>query len=243
MNKENVCFILVRTKFAFNLGLAVRAMKNMGFEKLILVQPECEVGVEARSRAMRGAEILDRAALYPSLAAAAAEVGLLVGTSGRFGEGKKNVTSCRDLAEEVLPRYQTSSVGIAFGSEENGLNREEIKLCQWLVEIPTGSAYSSLNLAQAVIVVAYELHLASMAAADPKSQPALLHLADAEQVRGLIEHVRQSLESVELPPKISVTRLMKRLSRILGRAQLEQEDVNLLHGLLSELDKSGTRPE
>lgn len=227
-------FILVRTKFASNLGSAVRAMKNMGFENLTLVQPECEIGVEARTLAMKGANILDRAVFYPSLQAASQEVGLLVGTTGRFETEKHLLTTSRTFAQEIVPRYSGTKIGIAFGPEDNGLRREELRLCQWWVQIPTGPDSPVINLAQAVAIVAYELHLAQQA----ESARDYLHRATEEEVRLLLQRAEEFFQSLDLPKRISVNRLMKRIRKLTPRAQLEKEDVNLLHSLLTEIAKA-----
>jgi TrmH family RNA methyltransferase len=234
--RESVHFVLVRTRFASNLGAAARVMMNMGFESLALVQPLCEVGVEARSMAMKGAEILDRARYYPDLQTAARHLGLLVGTTGRFSVSKPLLTDCRVLAEQIVPRYAASSkIGIIFGSEDNGLSREELRLCQWMVQIPTAPDYPVLNLAQAVGIVAYELLSAEREQA--RSAHDYLHLAGREEVRSLMTHLEETLQNINLPTHLSLPRLLMRLGKIAGRAQLEKEDVNLLHGLLTEAER------
>ena len=236
--KERICFILVRTEFASNLGAAARVMKNTGFAKLVLVQPQCEVGAEARMLAMKGAEVLDQASFFPSLEEAAKPLDLILGTTGRLSPRAHTLNS-RVLAEQVVGRFPHSSIGIAFGPEGNGLERAELRLCQWLVEIPTAAGASSLNLAQAVAVIAYELHVSSLKQPDRS----FLNHASREQIRGLLSHVERLLPTVKLPSHISAERLLRRLARIAGRAQLEIEDVNLLRWLLSEIEDKLDAPE
>jgi TrmH family RNA methyltransferase len=239
IGKGDIHFLFVRTRFASNLGLAVRALKNMGFENLILVAPQCEIGLEARSRAMKGADILDRARLAPSLEMAAADLDLLFGATGRFREPQPALVDVRTLAVDLLPRLEHSSVGIVFGPEDNGLAREEIRLCHWLVEIPTGSEYWVMNLAQAAAVIAYELH---MALTPPARRPPL-HRATREEVRGLMDSFEAALKSADVPPGISLPRLMLRLRRIAARTRLEKEDVNLWRGLVAVLQRRGDREQ
>jgi TrmH family RNA methyltransferase len=236
--RKSISFLLVRTRFASNLGAAARVMKNMGLDKLVLVQPLCEVGVEARAMAMKGAEILDRAQYYPDLCTAAQHLDLLVGTTGRFSTEKPLLTDCRVLAREIAPRYTPASrVGIAFGSEDNGLSREELRQCQWMVQIPTAPEYPVLNLAQSVGILAYELWM-SEREQQAQQAPDYLHLASGEELQSLMAHLRQTLTTMRLPMHLSISRLLQRLGKIAGRAQLEKEDVNLLHGLLSEADRN-----
>ena len=229
--KERICFILVRTQFASHLGAAARVMKNMGFARLVLVQPRCEVGAEARMLAMKGAEILDQASFFPSLEEAAKQLDLVLGTTGRLSP-QTNPLNSRALAEQIVDRFPQSSIGIAFGPEDNGLERAELRLCQWLVEIPTIRGSTSLNLAQAVAVIAYELHVSS------RKQPdrSFLNHASQQQIRGLLSHAESLLSAIKPLSHISAERLLKRLTRIACRAQLEVEDVNLLRWLLSEIE-------
>jgi TrmH family RNA methyltransferase len=232
LSRDNIHFILVRTQFASNLGSAVRVMKNMGFGKLILVQPECEVGIEARSFAMKGAEILDGASFRPSLEEAAQDLSFLIGTTCRFKGKKPRLVTCRKLVESVLACCASANVGIVLGSEDNGLRREELRLCQWLVEIPTGSDYPVLNLAQAAAIVAYELNLGL---SDQAPSDALCQASQAE-LEALMSHIERTVEALALQVRLSVSRLMQRIRKIAVRAQLEREDINMLHGLLKELE-------
>lgn len=239
IKRGDVHFIFVRPQFAANLGSSVRVMKNMGFENLILVRPECEVGMEARSLAMRGADILDRARFLPALQDAAKELDILIGTTGRFHGTGNRVISSRGLAQELLSGLTASKVGIVMGSEDNGLRREELRLCQWLVEISAGSDYPIINLAQATAIIAYELNQAFLEG----SRRPTLNLAESREVDSLMRQVEDTLRRLALPRRISIDRLMRRLRKIASRAQLEREDVNMLHGLISQLRKAGSKKE
>ena len=231
--KSLLTFVLVRTQFASNLGSSVRAMKNMGFENLYLVRPECEVGIEARSFAMKGAGILDRARFFPSLESVADELGILAATTGRFRGAKPKLIDAPAFIDDVLPKLSGNRMGIVFGSEDNGLRREELGLCQWLVEIPTGSDYPVINLAQSVAMVAYHLHLSSQRD-NALTPPAA---AAPEQVESLLERIEELLGNLELSTRISSSRMMLRVRKIASRSRLEREDVNMLHGLFKELER------
>ncbi|HXK59436.1 MAG TPA: RNA methyltransferase [Acidobacteriota bacterium] len=230
LTKADIHFVLVRTRFASNLGSAARAMKNMGFENLVLVSPECEVGVEARAYAMKGAEILDRALFLPTLEAASARLGYLVGTTGRFRQPKASLVDLPTFASGLRERFSSSSVGIVFGSEENGLWRDELRACHWLVEIPTDSDYPVLNLAQAVSIVAYQLHI-SLCDGSEKGQ--LLHLASPDENQAFLDFLEEVLKRTDFPPHVEISKIMKRFRRIVARAQLEKEDIDLLRGVLT----------
>ncbi|MFB3903879.1 MAG: RNA methyltransferase [Acidobacteriota bacterium] len=228
--KKDVHFVLVRTRFASNLGSSARAMKNMGFSNLVLVQPECEVGVEARAYAMKGDEILDRAVFLPSLEDATRMFGYLVGTTGRFRQPKPSLVDLRSFVRDLGERFGSSSLAVVFGSEENGLSREELRLCHWLVRIPTDSDYPVMNLAQAVAVVAYELNLTF---SDGSAEKPLLHEADSAETETFLLFLEDLLQKTPFPEHVRVEKIMKRLRRISARARLEKEDIHLLRGVLT----------
>lgn len=232
--KDQIRFILCGTQFASNLGRAARVMKNMGFERLILVQPECEVGVEARTGAMRGDGILDRADFAATLEDASRQVDLLVGTTARLAGANPRRAALRTFAEEIVPAYLPNRIGIAFGAEGNGLTRQEIDCCQWLVEIPTSPEYPSLNLSQAVAVAAYELHVALSGL----QRGDFLNAAPPELVRGLLERAEETLRRLHPPDSLDLEEAMRRIARVAGRARLEREDVNLIRGLLKLGDET-----
>lgn len=229
--KDNIHFVFVRTQFASNLGSSVRIMKNMGFKNLILVQPECEVGMEARSYAMKGAEILESAIFLPSLEKAAEKLGVLIGTTARYRGQKRSLINCRSLSEDLVPRICNSPLGIVFGSENNGLLKEELPFCQWLVEIPTDSDFPVLNLAQSAAIVSYELNMAFRE--DQGIVPE--RLASPEQVDILLKKAGETLKSIKTSKRLSVETALPRLEKIARRSQLEKDDIQMLHGLLKEI--------
>jgi TrmH family RNA methyltransferase len=237
ITKQDIHFVLVRTRFASNLGSSARAIKNMGFNKLILVEPECEVGVEARAYAMKGAPILDQAVFLPSLSAALSHLSLLVATTGRFREPRPSLLDCRPFALRMAREFSPSAVGIVFGSEENGLSREELSLCHWMVRIPTDSDYPVMNLAQAVAVVAYEMNSAFLGRSEnpedaDRQANRMLHEATAIETQAFLEFVERFLLRLDLPEDVRIDRIMRRIRRIAARSRLEKEDINLLRGLL-----------
>lgn len=231
ISKKDVHFILVRTRFASNLGSSARAIKNMGFSNLVLIAPECEVGVEARAYAMRGDDVLDRAAFMASLEDAARTFGSLIGTTGRFRQPKPSLVDLRSFAQNLGERFSSSSLGIVFGSEENGLSHEELRLCHWLIRIPTDSDYPVMNLAQAVAVVAYELNLTLT---DVSGGEQLLHEAGREENESFLLFLEELLQKTSFPPHVQIEKIMKRLRRIAARARLEREDIDLLRGVLTK---------
>ena len=233
--KDNIHFVFVRTQFASNLGSSVRIMKNMGFRKLVLVQPECEVGMEARSYAMKGADILESALFLPSLEEASEKLGILIGTTARYRGKKKSVIDCRTLSEDLLPRLKNSSVGIVFGSETNGLLKEELPFCRWLVEIPTESEYPVLNLAQSAAIISYELNMAFRRSPGSPAEG----LASPEEIDFLLAKAAKTLGNINSSGRLSIDKAMNRVEKIVRRSELDKDDIKMLHGLLKELSTDG----
>ena len=233
MCKERITLILSNTRFASNLGSVARVLQNFGFRKLLLVAPQCEVGAEARTFAMKGAWLLDKAPVLPDLATAKDSVDFLIGSSARsFGRSSPEV-SLPHLVTQVIAPCHPHRMGLVLGSEKNGLSRQELALCDWNVTIPTAPDYRSLNLAQAVAVLAYQMHLGC-------SQPSLPGVAarpapgDAH-FKKLLEAVSGLLNRMDLPKALSRRRIAQRISKMVGQANLEKQDVDLLLGLLKRI--------
>lgn len=154
--------ILVRPREEGNIGAVARAMANMGLKRLILVEPAPSLGGVARGFGVGGWEILDRVERAASLQAAAASFGRLVGTSSRRQRPlrRSRIVTARQLPEILAGDPSGTRTALVFGSEDNGLERRELEICDPVVAVPTASAHPTLNLAQAVLVVAYELRIA-----------------------------------------------------------------------------------
>jgi len=156
-------FVLYRPQSAGNIGAAARALKNMGFDDLRLVGRGPLNDRDAVKMAVHADDLLANATVYPSLAAALADCSLAVGTTSRRGGYRSRATPLRAAAVELDALATANKIAIVFGREDRGLTNRELKLCHRLVTIPTAPEYPSLNLAQAVMVVAYELMMAATA--------------------------------------------------------------------------------
>src|SRR3954447_21262571 len=160
MALENFAFVLFKPKSPGNIGAVARALKNMGFRDLRLVAPAQPLDIRAEAMAVHGRDLLASAAIYPDLISALEDRTLVVGTTARAGPYRSETRSVREVCAE-LPVSEDSRIALVFGPEDFGLTNQELKLCQRLLTIPTAAEYPSLNLAQAVLVVAYELMLAA----------------------------------------------------------------------------------
>src|SRR5437879_6066770 len=174
---DRFAFVLFRPKAPGNVGAAARALKNMGFSDLRLVAPQ-RPHMAGAAMAVHGCDLLAAARVYPELAAALADRSLVVGTTARAGPYRREAQPIRDAASALI--NDATRIALVFGPEDFGLTNEELKLCHRLVTIPTAPAYPSLNLAQAVLIVAYEFMLAAGASRATYSAPPLGSASEVE---------------------------------------------------------------
>jgi TrmH family RNA methyltransferase len=160
---KNITIVLVRPQYAGNIGSVCRAMKNMGLTRLNLVSPEQQpLSAEARMMATSAKDILQKAKIFSSLEDALKGFRWIAGTSARKGINRGPFVSPREVCPEIIQHARSIPVAILFGPEDRGLTNRELDPCHALIAIPTHPGLSSLNLAQAVILVCYELYLASL---------------------------------------------------------------------------------
>lgn len=236
---ERIRLVLVGTTHPGNIGAAARAMKTMGLARLVLVVPRAFPDPEAEARASGAADVLARARVCATLDQALAGTTLAIALSARRRGLSLPEMDVRAAAGLAVDEARKGEVALVFGTESVGLSNDEALRCQRLAWIPTGAAYSSLNLAAAVQVVAYELRMAAAGAA-PRPATAF-DGASLEEIEGFFAHLeRNLLESGFLDPA-QPKRLMERLRRLFGRARLEREEVNILRGILTSWDGFGRR--
>lgn len=232
--------VLVETSHPGNIGAAARAMKTMCLEQLVLVNPTEFPHVDAAARASGAVDILERARVTATLDEALAGCALVAGSSARRRDIGPPELAPQECAMRLTAAAARQDVALVFGRERTGLTNEELGRCHLLVNIPANPEYSSLNLAAAVQVLCYELMLAraaAPAAADAPDTP----LATADEMERLYEHLESAaLETGFLDPA-KPKHLMRRLRRLFNRAQPDQNEVNILRGLLSALQEPKAR--
>jgi tRNA/rRNA methyltransferase len=229
--------VLSRTSHPGNIGAAARAMKTMGIGALYLVNPKRPIDAEAVARASGASDVLERARVCASLSEALQGTVYALAVSARRRELAHVSAAARSAAQALLAAAQAGEVALVFGTEMSGLTNEEILQCQAVAHIPADPAYSSLNLAAAVQVLTYEARVAALGELPPAAA------ADAaparhEDVENLYAHLEQSLLASGFLDPANPRRLMPRLRRLFGRVRLEQEEVNILRGMLGSFDKN-----
>lgn len=228
---DRFAFVLFRPKAPGNVGAAARALKNMGFSDLRLVAPQCPHTAGA-AMAVHGGDLLAAAQVYPGLAAALADRSLVVGTTARTGLYRSETQPIRDAAPALVNEAEGNRIALLFGPEDFGLTNEELKLCQRLVTIPTAPAYPSLNLAQAVLIVAYEVMLAAGAARETRGASAL---GSAAEVEAMLARMAEALVAIGFLPEDNPDHIMFALRAIFGRGGLRPRELDILNGIAHQI--------
>jgi tRNA/rRNA methyltransferase len=230
MNLDSISIILVRPKFHENIGSVARAMKNMGLSRLIVVKGCSPLHANAYKLASGAEDILERAEEVFTLREAISEMGCVVGTTSRGGKERHPDLTPEALVKKLAPLSLKNSIGLTFGSEKEGLTNEDLSLCHLYVRIPSVASFPSLNLAQAVMVVCYELFQASMAIL---KQP--IQLAQAEQLERMFEHMEKTLIQIGYLDSSHPKRIMRVLRRLFGRCPMDEREVQILQGIWSQM--------
>ncbi|SCC95405.1 putative RNA methyltransferase TrmH, group 1 [Thiomonas sp. X19] len=227
-------FVLVNTSHPGNVGAAARAIKTMGFAHLALVAPRYADVLqqpEALAFASGADDVLAATRISASLMDAAGDCGVLVALSSRvrdFGPPLHGPEWLPQLARQAAE--QGRRVGFVFGSERYGLDNDTVYRCDALLSLPAYSQYASLNLAQAVQIVAWEWRKAVGAFNLPSGPPAEVAATQAE-VQGLLDHAERALVALGYLDPAAPKKLLPRLARLATRAQLTQQEVHILRGI------------
>ncbi|MDI6761767.1 MAG: RNA methyltransferase [Thermodesulfobacteriota bacterium] len=228
---DSISIILVRPRFPENIGSVARAMKNMGIHRLIVVDGCSPLHMNAYKLASGAEEILERAEECPTLSEAISEMGCVVGTTSRTGKERTPLLTPEELATKLIPISKKNFIGLVFGSEKEGLKNEELSLCHLYTRIPSSESFPSLNLAQAVMVLCYELFQSSNLISRRHAP-----LASAEQMEKMFEHMERTLLDIGFLEAENMKRIMRTLRRLFGRSQMEERDVQILQGIWSRVD-------
>jgi len=227
---ERTRFVLVQPQSGGNVGSAARAMKNLGFSRLLLVDPHCDpLGREARMMAVEARDVLEGVAIHADLAEALAGATTVVGTTRRLGKHRRPHFPLDEAAPRLTRLAAEGELALVFGREDRGLTDAELDRATDLVYLRAAEIYPSFNLAQAVLLAAYELQRASGGGrADTGPAPVLAGHAERE---GFYAHLERALWAIGFLGPDSREVLMRRLRRIFGRTELTREEVKLLRGI------------
>lgn len=235
---DRLRFVLVETSHPGNIGAVARAMKTMGFSQLVLVNPRFRDAVkheEAIAFASGAQDLLAAAKIVSSIDDALEGCNYAAGLSARLREFSPPVTTPRVLTAHLAAESGLNAA-LVFGSERYGLPNEIVEKCNVLINIPANPEYSSLNLAQAVQVMAYEARVASVGNALPSTAIGFQgDAASVAQIDGMYAHLEQALVEIDFLDPDNPKKLMPRLKRLFSRTQLETEEVNILRGIARQI--------
>lgn len=241
MSSESVRFVLFEPTHPGNVGACARAMKTMGFSELVLVNPACQIDDQARARSSGAVDVLTNARIEATLGDALEGCGYVVGASARRRRLSWPELNPRECAAAVAEKPGDSLAAIVFGPERAGLTNAELDRCNALVYIPSNPEYNSLNLAMAVQVIAYELRMAQ----DIDTRPDEFEAppASAEDIELFYQHLERVLLSSGFLNPDNPRTLMRRLRRLYNRAGLDQNELNIMRGILSAVAPGSGRAD
>ena len=228
--------VLSHTSHPGNIGAAARAMKTMGISALYLVAPKKPIDAEAEAMASGAADLLREARVCASLGEALQGTVYALAVSARRRELAHASADARGAVQTLVAAAREGEVALVFGTEMSGLTNDEILQCSAAAHIPADPGYSSLNLAAAVQVMAYEARVAALGTQPlPRAEFAP---AQHQDIENFYVHLERSLIASGFLVPSNPKRLMPRLRRLFGRCRLEQEEVNILRGMLKAFDKN-----
>lgn len=239
MNPDNIRIVLVNTSHPGNIGGVARAMKNMGLRQLYLVEPKQFPDEQAEWRAASAADVLGGAVVVDRLEQAVGDCQFIVGTSARERRIPWPLLDVRRAAQEIAARSGGEQVAVLFGREDRGLTNDELRCCNLHLNIPTSQDYSSLNLAMAVQVVCHELHMLSVQDSLPETAEDQWDapFSTLDNMERFYEHLEQTLAEIEFLDPAAPRQLMPRLRRLYSRVRLDEMELNILRGILTQTQK------
>lgn len=225
--------VLINTTHPGNIGATARAMKVMGLRQLHLVTPKIFPDAEATAMASGADDLLEHAVVHESLESALEGCSLVLGTSARLRSLPMPQMDVRKAAESALGEHKGADIAVLFGRERYGLTNDEMQRCHQLVHINTNPDYGSLNLAQAVQVIGYELRMSAIGETGVEKAPADWIPVDAGQMERFYVHLEQTLLDIGFLNPEQPKKLLMRLRRLFNRARPDQNEINILRGILA----------
>lgn len=245
MNLDNVRIVLVGPLYGGNVGSVCRAMSNMDISDLALVAPRNLDMGEARKMSVHASDILDNRTEYVTLAEAVADCGIVVGATARHGLYRQHAKTAREWAGKIVESAARGKVALVFGREDNGLTNEELTICTQIIQIPTSEHYTSLNLAQAVLICCYEVFISTGKYEPPQEKS---EEAPSRQRERMFEIWRETLLKIGFMDEEKSNHMMLGLRRILSRGAVSVDDINIMMGIARQTqwasgEKAKLKPE
>lgn len=232
---SNIRIVLVNTSHPGNIGAVARAMKTMELERLYLVEPKHFPHVDATARAAGADDILKNAVVTSSLIDALKDSNVIFGTSVRLRDLSLSKLDLKEAAKIIVKEARAHTVAIVFGRENNGLSNDELEQCNYHLCIPTNPNFSSLNLAAAVQLVAYEIKMAQQTNAVLTTTTDTQELATGEEMQSFYQHLQQTLAMIKFLDLKNPRKVLSRLKLLFNRARVQKNEINILRGILTAI--------
>ncbi|MGD1968588.1 MAG: RNA methyltransferase [Desulfobacterales bacterium] len=237
INSKNVSVILCRPRYPENIGAAARAMRNMGFDQLIVVDPQnCDLTRILKMATHAAGDVVEQMQVHADLQAALATFNYVVGTTARLGGQRQSVVPAHKLATELAAITEKNRVGLVFGPEDRGLTNEDLRLCHRLVNIPTAE-FSSLNLAQAVMIICYELRRHRSA----QGKPFVPRLANRHELDGMYAQLKDVLVKISYIQPDNPDYFMNNIRQFGTRLKLRAKEVSIVRGICRQINWYGKK--
>jgi len=231
--KENISFILIEPQEPGNIGAAARALKNMGFKNLELVNPVHFHTKEAKWMSCQAYNMIKQAIVYSNFEDAIKDKNLIVGTTRRLGSRRGLIIPLKDSIRRIITVAKKNKVAILFGRERNGLTNKEVKECGFMITIPADTTAPSLNVAQSVLLVAYELSRKTY----KTSSPELVRHEELGSFYKRLEEILNLLEYVPRGDRDLERKIIQNIKHLAGRSGLTEWELNMLHGICSQVER------
>lgn len=229
---DHIAIMLAQTQIPENIGAVARAMNNMGLHRLVLVNPKnCDLTRVLKTATGSSIDIVEAMEVYEELREALGPYRYVVGTTARTGSSRPAITQPRRLAQDLIEISKNNRIAVLFGPEDRGLSNEQLRYCHTIATIPT-AGFSSLNLAQAVMIVCYEIFMTTCEM-KPKFSP---RLANQFELEGMYEHLKEVLMKVGFIDPQNPEHWMLNIRRFLSRVPLRAREVRIVRGICRQID-------
>jgi len=229
---DQIAIVLHRPQIPENIGAVARAAANMGISRVILVSPKnCDLSRILKVATLSVADLVENMELFSDLRTALQSFNYVVGTTARTGGHRRQLETPREMASELVPICHNNRVALLFGPEDRGLTNAQLRYCHSLVTIPT-STFSSLNLAQAVMILCYELRLAGK---QPVEQ-FVPRLATRRELDGMYEQLKKTFLKINFINTENPDYWMQNIRRFFSRVGLQARDVKIIRGICRQID-------
>lgn len=237
VNLDNISIVLLQPRYSENIGAAARAMRNMGIRQLVIVDPQnFDLSKALKLATHFASDIIEKSKFCPDLKEALSSFNYVVGTTARLGGQRQVVCTPLTLARNLIPISVKNRIAILFGPEDKGISNEDIRYCHALVNIPT-TEFSSLNLAQSVMILCYEIFIAG-GEANEEFTP---RMASRHELDGMYDQLKDILVRISYINSENPDYWLNHFRRFFTRLQLRAKEVNIIKGLCRQVDWYGKK--